>query len=107
MLEITLTDEGYDVVSASDGGAALALLERHQPSLILLDMRMPVMDGWSFARAYAACSGPHAPVVVMTAAVDATKWAREVDARAALAKPFDLDRLLEIVAVHALPAPPA
>ena len=55
MLEITLIEEGYEVLSASDGEAALALLERNRPNLILLDMRMPVMDGWGFARAYASC----------------------------------------------------
>jgi CheY-like chemotaxis protein len=104
MLELTLADEGYDVLSASDGKAALALLDRHRPCLILLDMRMPVMDGWTFARTYAQREGPHAPIVVITAAVDATRWARDVSARAAVAKPFDLNRLLETVAACALPA---
>lgn len=103
MLEITLADEGYEVLSASDGAAALTLLEQHTPSLILLDMRMPVMDGWGFARAYSARPGPHAPILVMTAAVDAGRWAREVEACAAVAKPFDLNRLLDVVAAHALP----
>jgi CheY-like chemotaxis protein len=103
MLEITLADEGYDVLSAGDGAAALSLLEHSRPGLILLDMRMPVLDGWGFARAYAGRPGPHAPIVVMTAAVDATRWAREVSARAAVAKPFDLNRLLDAVAEHALP----
>jgi len=105
MLEITLADEGYEVLSAPDGAAALALLEHHRPGLILLDMRMPVMDGWAFARAYAARPGPHAPLLVMTAAVDATRWAREVEACASVAKPFDLNRLLEKIATHALPPP--
>ncbi|KYF84333.1 hypothetical protein BE11_11125 [Sorangium cellulosum] len=101
MLEITLLEEGYDVLSASDGEAALALLERNRPNLILLDMRMPVMDGWGFARAYASCPGPRAPILVMTAAVDAGTWAREVGACASVAKPFDLNRLLDSIAVHA------
>ncbi|MCC6557325.1 MAG: response regulator [Polyangiaceae bacterium] len=101
MLEITLADEGYDVMSAANGAAALALLECHRPDLILLDMRMPVMDGWGFAREYAARPGPHAPIVVMTAAVDASRWAREAGARAALAKPFDLNRLLDQIAALA------
>ncbi|CAN93328.1 unnamed protein product [Sorangium cellulosum So ce56] len=101
MLEITLEEEGYDVLSASDGEAALALLERNRPNLILLDMRMPVMDGWGFARAYASCPGPRAPILVMTAAVDAGTWAREVGACASVAKPFDLNRLLDSIAAHA------
>ncbi|AUX42225.1 uncharacterized protein SOCE26_036520 [Sorangium cellulosum] len=105
MLEITLIEEGYDVLSAGDGEAALALLERHRPNLILLDMRMPVMDGWGFARAYASCPGPRAPILVMTAAVDAGTWAREVGACASVAKPFDLNRLLDSIAAHTGSAP--
>ncbi|AUX22379.1 chemotaxis protein CheY [Sorangium cellulosum] len=107
MLEITLAEEGYDVISAGDGEAALALLKRNRPHLILLDMRMPVMDGWGFARAYASCPGPRAPILVMTAAVDAGTWAREVGACASVAKPFDLNRLLDSIAVHAGAAPAA
>jgi CheY-like chemotaxis protein len=101
MLRMALTDEGYAVLCASDGAAALALLDEHNPNLILLDMRMPVMDGWAFARAYAARPGPHAPILVMTAAVDAARWAREVGARASIPKPFDLNRLIDAVAQHA------
>lgn len=101
MLQMALADEGYDVLCASDGAAALALLDQHSPSVILLDMRMPVMDGWAFARAYAARPGPHAPILVMTAAVDAARWAREVGASASVPKPFDLNRLIEAVAEHA------
>lgn len=100
MLRIALTEEGYPVLVASDGAAALALVEQQRPGVILLDMRMPVMDGWAFARAYAARPGPHAPILVMTAAVDAGRWAREIGASAAIAKPFDLNHLLETVAAH-------
>lgn len=100
MLRIALTEEGYPVLVASDGAAALALVEQHRPGVILLDMRMPVMDGWAFARAYAARPGPHAPILVMTAAVDAGRWAREIGASAAIAKPFDLNHLLDAVAAH-------
>lgn len=107
MLEMTLAEEGYDVISAGDGEAALALLERNKPHLILLDMRMPVMDGWGFARAYASYPGPRAPILVMTAAVDAGTWAREVGACASVAKPFDLNRLLDSIALHAGAAPAA
>jgi DNA-binding response OmpR family regulator len=43
---MALTDEGYQVSTAPHGAAAIELVNREQPSLILLDMRMPIMDGW-------------------------------------------------------------
>ena len=81
---------GYEVVSAGDGAAALARLATVQPAVILLDMRMPTMDGWAFAQAYEHLPEPRAPVIVMTAAHDAATRAAEINAAAYLAKPFHL-----------------
>ena len=91
-----LTGEGYDVVSAATGEEALAAVARTQPRLILLDMRMPVMDGWAVARALRE-QGINVPIVVMTAAESAKRWADEVGAQGYLAKPFGLDDLLATV----------
>ena len=91
-----LTGEGYDVVSAATGEEALAAVTRSQPLLILLDMRMPVMDGWAVARALRE-RGIKVPIVVMTAAESAKRWADEVGAEGYLAKPFGLDDLLTAV----------
>jgi CheY-like chemotaxis protein len=88
--------EGYAVVTASNGAEGLAMLERGRPSLVLLDLRMPVLDGWAFARA-ARERGFLLRIVVMTAAHDARRWADEVGARAHVAKPFEADDLLRIV----------
>lgn len=95
-----LDEEGYTVHQASHGRAALDLLARLGPGsidLILLDMRMPVMDGWDFAAAYRAAAGDQAPIVVMTAAQDAFTWGAEVGATATLAKPFELADLIATV----------
>ena len=92
-----LVDEGYTVLGAADGVGALDLVCRQPPSLILLDMKMPVMDGWGFARAYRAQPRPHAPIVVLTAAVNAGQRTAEIGARGYLAKPFNLDDLLAMV----------
>ena len=91
-----LTGEGYHVVSAATGEEALAAVARKAPALILLDMRMPVMDGWAVARALRA-QGITVPIVVMTAAESAKRWADEVGAEGYLAKPFGLDDLLATV----------
>ena len=99
----TLGDEGYQAATAPNGAVALRMLERDRadghrpPDLILLDMRMPVMDGWAFARAYREMPGPHAPIVVITAAHDALDRTHEVGAFSVLPKPFDLEDLLDEV----------
>ena len=98
---MVLTEEGFEVLTAPDGAAALDLADEHQPSLILLDMRMPGVDGWGFAHEYRQRPGPHAPIVVVTAAVDAAESAAEIAAEGYLAKPFDLDDLLQVVSRYA------
>ena len=96
-----LADEGYTVAEAPDGGAALARARAAPPRLILLDMRMPGMDGWEFARRYRRRPGPHARIICVTAAVDAAARGAQIGAVAALAKPFDLDELVALVGRHA------
>ena len=87
---------GYRVITAADGVEALSMIERASPRLVLLDMRMPIMDGWAFARA-AAERGIKIPVLVMTAAENAKTWADEIGADGFVAKPFDLDDLVTAV----------
>jgi CheY-like chemotaxis protein len=85
--------EGYAVQAAEDGAVALRLMESLLPHVVLLDMRMPVMDGWAFARE-ARARGYASRIVVMTAAQDAPRWAAEVEADGVLPKPFELVTLL-------------
>jgi two-component system, chemotaxis family, chemotaxis protein CheY len=88
--------EGFAVVTATNGAEALAAIDQGQPWLVLLDMRMPVLDGWGFMRAVRE-RGLTLTVVVMTAAADARRWGREIGAQAVLSKPFDIDELLRAV----------
>jgi len=92
MLEI----EGYDVDEAANGADALHVIEARPPDLILLDMRMPVLDGWGFASELRR-RGHGTPIVVMTAARDAARWAGDIAAAAFVAKPFGLDDLITAV----------
>jgi CheY-like chemotaxis protein len=98
-----LEEEGYEVECAVNGADALARLERSSvPGLILLDLTMPVMDGWSFRatqRRDPRLAG--IPTVVVTASQPGDEAAMAALAPDAfLAKPFDLDRL--IATVHRL-----
>ncbi|MCI0570764.1 MAG: response regulator [Myxococcaceae bacterium] len=91
------------VSQAVNGREGLARLEQELPDLILLDMRMPVMDGWRFAEELHRRYDDQVPVVVCTAANDAERRAREVGAVGVLAKPFELEGLLRQVELHARP----
>lgn len=99
MLEI----EGYDVTEASNGADALRAVDDRRPDVILLDMRMPVLDGWGFA-AELRRRGNRTPIVVMTAARDAAHWAAEIAAAAFVAKPFGFDDLITAVERVSSPA---
>ena len=98
-VQAILEGEGYSVVTAMNGREALHVLERVTPFLMLLDMRMPVLDGWGVAAALRG-SRHRFPVIVMTAAENARRWAEEIKADDHLAKPFDLNELLECVQRH-------
>ena len=91
-----LSLEGYAVDEAANGAEALVMLEASAPDLVLLDMRMPVLDGWGFASAVRD-RGLRVPIVVMTAARDAGRWAAEIAASGTLAKPFGFEDLISAV----------
>ena len=87
--------EGYAVQRARNGREALERLEQGLPDLVLLDLMMPVMDGWEFARSLS----PHArpPIIVLSADRNVSSRAREIGALEWLAKPFELSELLAAV----------
>ncbi len=97
MVEMVLGAEGYRVVTAANGEEALARIAVEMPALILLDMRMPVMDGWRFADIFRTRYGNKTPIIVMTAAENARARAAEIKADGPLPKPFDLEDLFSCV----------
>jgi CheY-like chemotaxis protein len=94
-----LLDEGYQVLTASNGAEALAEVESSTPDAIVLDLMMPVMDGWGFlkvCRERKLCEG--IPVLVMSAYRRLAETAPDLKVRGCIAKPFELDVLLGAVA---------
>jgi CheY-like chemotaxis protein len=88
----------YHVKTASNGAEALEHIRGDQPAAVLLDLMMPVMDGWEFlrrCRSERSCA--QVPVVVMSAAHDAALAADQFGAQGYLTKPFDMDTVLELV----------
>ncbi len=98
-LALILEREGYALVLAAHGQEALArLLAGPSPDLILLDMLMPVLDGWHFLRRM-RLEGPRpaVPVVILTATILTREWAKDHGCQGFLHKPFAVEPLLEEV----------
>jgi two-component system chemotaxis response regulator CheY len=90
--------DGYQVSTATNGAEALQHVRAHRPDAVVLDLMMPVMDGWQFMDAFRR--DPvigRTPVVVMSAYRGLAATAPELGASACIAKPFDLDVLLGAV----------
>lgn len=92
-----LETHGYRTETATNGVEALEAIEKEAPGLILLDMKMPEMDGWSFVQEFRNRYGRSIPIVVMTAAEVSTVRADEVGADSYLGKSFQLSDLIEVV----------
>jgi DNA-binding response OmpR family regulator len=89
--------DGIPVVTASNGREGLERLAREEPSLILLDLNMPVMDGEQFRRAQLRDSHfSGIPTILVTAVHNAAQRAKELGV-GLLAKPFNLDELVWVV----------
>jgi CheY-like chemotaxis protein len=97
MVAEILSDEGYHVEKAADGHEALMRLSASQPKLILLDLMMPRMDGYTFQRTLEQKSGPKPPVVVVSADRNVAQKAAALGAAGYLTKPFELHDLLHTV----------
>jgi signal transduction histidine kinase len=81
LAEATLQDEGYRVVLANDGEAALRAFEREEPDCVLLDVRMPGMDGFEVCRRIRSAPwGTHTPVLFLTAQRDVDSFDAAIDA---------------------------
>jgi CheY-like chemotaxis protein len=97
-LLVQLLEDNYTVITAPDGAAGIALAEREHPDLILMDLSLPVIDGWEATRRIKANEALHSiPIIALTAHAmsgDAEK-ARACGCDDYLSKPLDEDLLFE------------
>ncbi len=84
-------EQGYAVETAGDGATALERIRTARPDLLVLDLMMPVLDGWGVLRELRGGAGP--PVVLLSAAADPRRAIRE-GAAASLVKPFAIEDLV-------------
>lgn len=97
MLSFVFHDDGYDVVEAEDGEAALEILRGNPPALMILDLMMPGTDGVAVLRARGERNlAMGTRILVLTAKTDARDavWCWELGADEFLTKPVDPERLL-------------
>lgn len=99
-----LRDAGYSVATVRHGAAALELTKHVSPDLILLDLSMPIMDGWSFVGQYRRTAKQGARIVLLTANTSAAEIARTLEADGYIIKPFSIDDLVATVARELPPA---
>ncbi|MCL6515864.1 response regulator [Alicyclobacillus sp.] len=101
LLQEVLLQEGYQVFQAANGPAALEIVRQEAPDLILLDMKIPGMDGLEILRNLRKM-GASTKVIMMTAygELDLIQEAMEMGALAHFTKPFDIDELRQAVNAH-------
>ena len=103
LLELALSENGYEVISASDGHELVRLAQDRAPSLILVDLAMPRMDGYEAIRQMRNDTRTaHVPMLILTARTDAKDIVTgfETGADDYIAKPFDITELLARVKSH-------
>ncbi|MBI4260258.1 MAG: response regulator [Actinobacteria bacterium] len=107
VLSFNLEVEGYRTFVAADGRTALEAVREHRPTLIILDVMMPVMDGWSVLEELRELPDAERPLTVVisarTSPADRDR-AEELGVDAYIPKPFELD---EVIAVVRSLAPPS
>lgn len=98
VVKLALEFEGYNVVAANNGKEALQILPKLNPGLILLDLMMPVMNGWEFMEEFKKrYDAKSIPVVVISAY---SERAVNIDCTEFVQKPLELDTLLNAVKKH-------
>jgi two-component system, OmpR family, alkaline phosphatase synthesis response regulator PhoP len=100
VLEFSLKGEGYETFTAHDGFEAMDQIERHHPDVMVLDVMMPRMDGWSVLEAVGKLPLESRPRVVMVTALASApdrERAERLGAVAYVPKPFDMDHLVGVL----------
>ena len=100
VLQFSLEAEGYRTFAANNGVEALSGISEHHPNLMVLDIMMPTMDGWSVLEEMLKLPREERPRVVVVSALASLRdraKAAELGADAYVPKPFNVDELLEVL----------
>lgn len=98
VLEALLDDEGYQPITAANGREAVDLVNAQQPSLVLMDLMMPVMSGVDAIRHLKTDPATaHVPIIAMSAGFVLRESIGDLLADSIISKPFDLDALVATI----------
>jgi CheY-like chemotaxis protein len=100
VIETVLQEMGYKTRLATNGRLALDAVAEAMPGLIVLDMLMPVMNGWEFVKEFRSRHGRDVPIIVVTAAEHTRSRVVDLDVTDVLPKPFEINALRKMVARH-------
>lgn len=96
-IQVILEEEGFLVETAMDGVEALESAELLRPTMVVLDMGLPLLDGEAVAKELRVRYGENIPVILMTADGHVKEKGQRVEAVVALGKPFEIDDLVSAV----------
>ena len=112
ILKLQLLSQDYEVVEAGNGAEGFAAIQSQAPDMVILDLMMPVMDGFGFLKRVRSLMGTKdVPVLILTASEDERNKVRgfQYQADNYMSKPYDLDKLTDVVekmmAAKAAPQP--
>jgi two-component system, OmpR family, KDP operon response regulator KdpE len=96
VLRVSLESEGYSVIEASNGPEGIDHVEASQPDLVILDLMLPVKDGWWFLREVQRCPAPRPVVMILSARAGQGERlvAQNLGAAAFMVKPFEPDEVV-------------
>jgi len=97
LLKTNLRLEGFETLTASNGEEALRVIREETPDVVLLDVMMPVMDGWQVLEELSKSNHRHTKVILITAkaSTEAQLQGWELGCDEYLTKPFDLDDMID------------
>ena len=100
ILNLQLASQGYEVSEAANGAEGFQAIQAEKPDCIILDLMMPVMDGFGFLkRARSIMDTMDVPILILTASEDEKNRVRgfQYQADAYMSKPYDLEKLIKVV----------
>ncbi len=98
---VNLEEAGHEVLTASNGAEGLGVVERESPDIVLVDLMMPLMDGYEFLQHLRRMPGLQRTPAIVVSAIATGGFSRKVGASGFVAKPFDADELVSVVERYA------